>query len=164
MLAFLSSLFAHVWTFVMHSRSVLCMTGHYNFYYVCMYVQPVRVCGTLTRLVHAGRLRVRESGEGDGRVAGEGQRHSVYTRHIRHARSRRFRSAGVVGPTLDRLPAHLQHGDHRRRPAHVPCVRHLLVRAHLRLRRPLQRLHRQVFFAFLGIFIYTVSTKKRPPP
>ena len=22
----------------MHSRSVLCMTGHYNFYYVCMYV------------------------------------------------------------------------------------------------------------------------------
>jgi len=27
-----------VWTFVMHSRSVLCMTGHYNFYYVCMYV------------------------------------------------------------------------------------------------------------------------------
>ena len=23
----------------MHSRSVLCMTGHYNFYYVCMYVQ-----------------------------------------------------------------------------------------------------------------------------
>jgi len=34
----LFSLFAHVWTFVMHSRSVLCMTGHYNFYYVCMYV------------------------------------------------------------------------------------------------------------------------------
>jgi len=22
----------------MHSRSVLCMTRHYNFYYVCMYV------------------------------------------------------------------------------------------------------------------------------
>jgi len=22
----------------MHSRSVLCMTGHHNFYYVCMYV------------------------------------------------------------------------------------------------------------------------------
>ena len=22
----------------MHSRSVLCMTGHYNFYHVCMYV------------------------------------------------------------------------------------------------------------------------------
>ena len=22
----------------MHSRSVLCMIGHYNFYYVCMYV------------------------------------------------------------------------------------------------------------------------------
>ena len=21
----------------MHSRSVLCMTGHYNFYHVCMY-------------------------------------------------------------------------------------------------------------------------------
>ena len=34
----LFSLFAHVWTFVMHSRSVLCMTAHYNFYYVCMYV------------------------------------------------------------------------------------------------------------------------------
>ena len=29
----LFSLFAHVWTFVMHGRSV-----HYNFYYVCMYV------------------------------------------------------------------------------------------------------------------------------
>jgi len=23
----------------MHSRSVLCITGHYNFYYVCMYVR-----------------------------------------------------------------------------------------------------------------------------
>ena len=30
--------FVYVWTFVMHSRSVLCMTGHYNFYYVCIYV------------------------------------------------------------------------------------------------------------------------------
>jgi len=29
-------LFVHVWTFVMHSRSVLCMTGHYNSMYVCM--------------------------------------------------------------------------------------------------------------------------------
>jgi len=31
----------YLWTFVMHSRSVVCMTGHYNFYvcmYVCMYI------------------------------------------------------------------------------------------------------------------------------
>ena len=26
------------WTSVMRNRSALCMTGHYNFYYVCMYV------------------------------------------------------------------------------------------------------------------------------
>jgi len=43
----------------MHSRAVLCMTGHYNFYYVCMYVCTERhdcilqFCCELPRIVKA---------------------------------------------------------------------------------------------------------------
>ena len=36
----------------MHSRSVLCMTGHYNFYYVCMYDKSSLRLRWSTRLLY----------------------------------------------------------------------------------------------------------------
>jgi len=89
-----------VWTFVLHSHSILCMTGHYNFYYVCMHVYHTSTCGLSVNLECRSETCCTRLAENTGCKKSPKIRHLCTIAELCRAISSQLRHVSTIGKKL----------------------------------------------------------------
>ena len=84
----------------MHSRSVLCMTGHYNFYYVCMHVYHSSTCGLSVNLECRSETCCTRLAENTGCKKSPKIRHLCTIAELCRAISSQLRHVSTIGKNL----------------------------------------------------------------